>query len=67
MLMFNLNRPPCLSYVLSHPLLCEIIADSSTSHLEYYLSVVKPLALRLDSSKLALFYNQRHCRFPLAW
>lgn len=33
MLLFNLNRPPCISYLLSHPFLCEIIADSSTSHL----------------------------------
>lgn len=67
LLLVSLNRPPCQSYLLSHPFLCEIIADSSTPNLEYYISVAKALALRIDSSKVSLFYNLRHSRFPLVW
>jgi protein CLEC16A len=67
LMLVNINRPSCLAYILSHPFITELINGSSITHLEYYVSVIKTLALRLDPSKIALMYNQKHCRFPLAW
>ena len=57
-MLVNVSRPPCISYLLSHPLLSELISDSQTSNLEYYISMVKTLALRMDESKVALLFNQ---------
>lgn len=58
LLFVNVNRPACLMYILSHPLMLELVEDSDPSHIEYYISMIKSLSLRLDSSKVALLFNQ---------
>lgn len=61
MLLINLKRQECVVYVLAQPLLSELISEvpnfKAEDELGYYVSLLKSLAIRIDSSTVSLFYN----------
>jgi len=69
MYLTNIKKPININYVLSNNAINEFIthsfnfADDET--VDYYISFLKSLALRLEVIPLELFYNQRYKDFPI--
>ncbi|KAM3129637.1 hypothetical protein pb186bvf_018248 [Paramecium bursaria] len=70
-LLANLGNKDNVTYLLSHPVMNDIISynydftDDET--VEYYISMLKSISLRLDETNITLFFNQRLPHFPLLW
>ena len=69
MLLYNLSKPTSVNYLLSNNLINEFIDYDYNFNddeiLDYYISFLKSLALRMASNPVQLFFNQKHKTFPL--
>lgn len=59
-----------LFYILSHPFLNKLISynfDLSTNHeiVDYFISFLKMLALKINKDSIQFFFNKRFRHFPL--
>jgi protein CLEC16A len=67
----NLANKENVNYLLSHPVMQDLIMynyDFTDEEIvDYYISLLKSLALRIDEANLQLFFNQRMSLFPLLW
>jgi hypothetical protein len=61
-MLINLHNELWISFILSHPLITELIAlpvdDSDEELTEHYISFLKSLSIRLDAKQINLFYNK---------
>ncbi|CAD8124477.1 unnamed protein product [Paramecium sonneborni] len=70
-LLANLTNKENINYLLSHPVIQDLIMynyDFTDEEIvDYYISLLKSLALRIDEGNVQLFFNQRMSLFPLLW
>ncbi|CAD8111604.1 unnamed protein product [Paramecium primaurelia] len=70
-LLANLTNKENVNYLLSHPVIQDLIMynyDFTDEEIvDYYISLLKSLALRIDEDNVQLFFNQRMSLFPLLW
>ena len=66
----NLNQEQDLFYFFSHPFLNKLISynfdlSGNTETVDYFISFLKMLSLKIDKNTIQFFYNQKYKNFPL--
>ena len=66
----NINNDQESFYILSHPFLNKLISynfdlDWNNELVDYFISFLKMLSLKIDKSTLQFFYNKKFWNFPL--
>ena len=66
----NIHNKEESFYMLSHPFLNKLISynfdlDENNELVDYFISFLKMLSLKIDSSTIQFFYNKKFCNFPL--
>lgn len=69
MILYNLTKATSVNFLLSNNVINDFIDFKynfdDDEILDYYISFLKSLALRLETNPIQLFYNQKHRSFPL--
>lgn len=69
MLLYNLTKQTSINYLLSNNMINYFISYEfdleDDEILDYFISFLKSLAVRLETNPIQLFYNQKHKSFPL--
>jgi protein CLEC16A len=70
-LLSNISQKANLNYVLSNPALNEFIIYyhdfTDEEFVDYYVSMLKSISLRMDDENISLFFNERLSYFPVLW